>query len=188
MPPCSFTPEKYKVSSLFLQCCLNVNRRKHDSQQFIIVFRECPRRGCWRSASRTVTPWPWKSPTTRSQCSFTRDTCSGCGMWTAGDIWTCLPVWLPSAWATATRKVLRFLLCHVAHGNALSRFVRVITERSDPRPQESDCCCRAAAEETVAHHQHLCLPSSPWVLWETSFLFPWSSQGNLEAFYHLSMD
>lgn len=143
---------------------------------FIIVLRECLRRGWWRSADRTVILWPWKSPTTRSQCSSTRDTCSGCGMWMAGDIWTCLLVWLPSVWATATRKVL------VAHNNALSRFVRKITERSDPQPQESDCCRRAAAEETVAHHQHLCLPSSPWVLWEISLLFPWPPEGNLEAF------
>lgn len=154
---------------------------------FIIVVRECPRRGWWRSAGKTVTPWPWKSPTTRSRCSSTRDTCSGCGTWTADDIWTCLPVWLRSAWATATRKVLRFLLCHVAHADALSRLVRLITERSDPRPQESDGCRRAAAEETVAHHQHLRLPPYPWVLWETSFLFPRPSEGNLEAFYYLSM-
>lgn len=85
----------------------------HLFARFISVFRECPKSGWWRFAGRTVTRWPWKSPTTRGQCSSTRDTCSGCGTWTAGDTWTCLLVWLPSAWATATRKVLCLrLLCH----------------------------------------------------------------------------
>lgn len=118
MPPCDFKPEEFKV-----KICLSIRPSIR-----VVVFpswvsslsRECPKIECWRSDSRIVSPWPWESPTIRNRYSSTRVTCSGCGMWTGNDTWICLPVWLPSAWATVTRKVLS---CMAVRGPGRSRTV-----------------------------------------------------------------
>lgn len=108
---------RYELFSAYIPLLTAVSQRTplHLFAPLISVFRECPKSGWWRFAGRTVTPWPWKSPPTRGQCSSTRDTCSGCGTWTAGDTWTCLLVWLPSVWATAIRKVLCLRLLRHTH-------------------------------------------------------------------------
>lgn len=67
-------------------------------------FRVCPKKGWWRSARSTATPWPWTSPTMRDRFTSTTDTSSGCGTWTGGDTWICLLAWRLSVSATATRK------------------------------------------------------------------------------------
>lgn len=101
MPPCDFKPEEFKVKSI----CPPVYPFPFSSC-VVSLSRECPKSECWRSASRIASPWPWKLPSTRNQCSSTRVTCSGCGTWTGSGTWIFLPAWLPSAWATVTRKVL----------------------------------------------------------------------------------
>lgn len=82
-------------------------------------FRVYPKSAWWRYAGRIVTPWPWRSLTTRGRCSYTRDTCSGCGMWMGGGIWIYLLVCVLLVWATATRKSIflffRMFCCDTIH-------------------------------------------------------------------------
>ena len=48
-----------------------------------------------------------------------------------------------------------------------------------PVMQEGDRSCREAAEETVAHYEHLRPPYPPWVLWETGLKLTRSSEGTV---------
>lgn len=106
MPPCDFKPEEFKVKiSLSIRSSILL---AVFSSCVSSLSRECPKSECWRSDSRIASPWPWELPTIRNRYSSTRDTCSGCGTWTGNDTWICLPVWLQSAWATVTRKVLSY--------------------------------------------------------------------------------
>lgn len=145
------------------------------------MSRVCQKSGWWRSADRIATPWPWKLPTIRNQCSSTRDTCNGCGTWTGSDIWIYLLVWLQSVWATATREGFCFpLLCRTVMiiMKIIHAIIAVLISGTwHLWVQESSSSCRAADEETVAHDKHLRLSSSPWVLWETSLLLARSPKG-----------